>query len=533
MTTRREFLRALGVVGALAATGVGTISLSACSNGKGKPNEKEVEGPEPKPPVDNPWKDGDTEIMMATFLGNEFRRFYGKGDISKLKVKSKFRLGCSESVVGSRRKSFCGAGWTGQPTVYIEGGKVMLVLGGYDQYLRKFEAAGLKEVWRYKNDDIMKGSGTVYIDKTAPEQDRIVLLQGSRLGNGNTVAGSKIVPSFRAISYRTGKELWRFNVPKTVCYSRDNDSSPLDLGDGVLFNAVESGYGFFLSSKVSDAALLDGIKQPKVLGKVKLYEDSDAVKHGNNIVVEASPCRLGDRVFIASGAGHIYGVDIKKMEIDYDYYTGSDIDGSTVVTKENMILASIEKQYIPGRGGIVKLDPSKPASESVVWYFPTKNATVAEWQGGVIGTVAINDEYNPEKEFPDVWVTLAIDGNLYVGSQHEVSKETTPDMLNKGKYPVPKLLAKLNIGPSIATPIITSGNKIVAPTYTGLHLIQMEFVKGKAGDGATAKNAAGVEYGVRLKKLDTFNPGSFEATPIVWNDTVYCSSRDGYLYALG
>ncbi len=327
----------------------------------------------------------------------------------------------------------------------------------------------------------MKGAGSVYIDKTAPEQDRIVLLQGSRLGNGNTVSGSKIIPSFRAISYRTGKELWRFNVPKSVCYSRDNDSSPLYLGNGMLFNAVESGYGFFLSSKISDAALLDGIKQPKVLGKVKLYEDSDAVKHGNNIVVEASPARIGDRVFIASGAGHIYGININKMEIDFDYFTGSDIDGSTVITKENMILATIEKQYVPGRGGVVKLDPSKPGPDSVVWYFPTKNASVAEWDGGVIGTVAINDEYNPDKQYPDIWITLAIDGNLYVGSQHELSGETTLDMLNKKKHPVPKLLAKMNVdprSPHLSSPAVT---RLSLPLITDFISFRWSLLKAKKG----------------------------------------------------
>ncbi|GAB1351223.1 hypothetical protein MASR1M107_34380 [Ignavibacteriales bacterium] len=531
MTTRRDFLRALGIITAVTATGAGSISILGCSKGNGQIPGAVDEKPALPP---NPWVDGDTEVLMSTFLGNECRRFYGKGDVNKLKIKSKFRLGCSESVVGSRRKSFCGAGWTGAPTVYMEAGKLMLVLGGYDQYLRKFEADGLKEVWKYKNNDIMKGAGSVYIDTTAAEPNRIVLLQGSRLGNGNSVQGSKVIPSFRAISYRTGKEIWKFNVPKSVCYSRDNDSSPLYLGDGMLFNAVESGFGFFLSSKISDAAMLDGINQPKVLGKVKLFEDSDAAKHGNNIVVEASPARMGDRLFIASGAGHIYGIDIKKMAIDYDYYTGSDIDGSTVVTKDNKIIATIEKQYIPGKGGVLKLDPSKPAEDSVEWFFPTKNTTVAEWQGGIIGTAAINDEYNPNNEYPAIWITLAIDGNLYVGSQHELSGDTTLDTLNKKKCAVPKLLAKIYVGPSIGSPIITSGNKIVAPTYNGLHLVQMEFVKGKKGDGETAKNAAGVEYGVKLKKLETFHSDtSFEATPVVWNDTVYCSSRDGYLYALG
>lgn len=532
MTTRREFLRAMGIIGAATAAGAGTLSMLGCDSGKVKANGNS-EDPK-KEPAFNPWVDGNTEVLMSTFLGNEFRRFYGKGDVNRLSIKSKFRLGCSQSTVSSRTKSFCGAGWTGQPTVYMENGKLMIVLGGYDQYLRKFEADGLKEVWKYKNDDIMKGGGSVYIDTTAPENDRIILLQGSRLGNGNTVRGSKVIPSFRAVSYRTGKEIWRFNVPLSVCYSRDNDSSPLYLGDGMIFNAVESGYGFFLSSKVNEAAMLDGIKQPKVLGKVKLYDDADAAKHGNNIVVEASPARSGDRVFIASGAGHIYGVDIKKMEIEFDLYVGSDIDGSTVVTKDNKILCTIEKQYVPGRGGVMKLNPEKPADESVEWYFPTKNTNVAEWAGGVIGTVCINDEYNLNNDFPAVWATLAIDGNLYVGSQHELSGETTLDMLNKKKYSVPKLLAKIYVGPSISTPIFTSGNKIVAATYNGLHLVQMEFVRGKTGDGATAKNAAGVEFGVKLKKLDTFHPDtSFEATPIVWDNTVYCSSRDGYLYALG
>ncbi len=142
MTTRREFLRALGIMGALAATGAGTISLSACNNGNSQ-DQRPVEGPEPEP-KDDPWSDGNTQIMMSTFLGNEFRRFYGKGDVSKLRVKSKFRLGCSESVVGKKRKSFCGAGWTGQPSVYLEGGKVMLVLGGMISIFASLKLRALK-----------------------------------------------------------------------------------------------------------------------------------------------------------------------------------------------------------------------------------------------------------------------------------------------------------------------------------------------------------------------------------------------------
>ncbi|OQY72804.1 MAG: hypothetical protein B6D45_08760, partial [Ignavibacteriales bacterium UTCHB3] len=152
----------------------------------------------------------------------------------------------------------------------------------------------------------------------------------------------------------------------------------------------------------------------------------------------------------------------------------------------------------------------------------------------IIGTAIINDEYNPEGEYPPIWATLAIDGNLYVGSQTELSGEKAKDMLNQKEHPVPKLLAKIYVGPSIATPIFTSGNKIVAPTYNGLHLIQMEYVKGKSAGKETAKNAKGEEYGIKLTKLETFLPGnSFEATPLIWEDTLFCACRDGYLYSFG
>ena len=62
--------------------------------------------------------------------------------------------------------------------------------------MRKIDIATNKEVWRYKFDDIIKGSSTIYIDQKASAENRIVILQGSRSGGG----GKKVVPSFRAIS---------------------------------------------------------------------------------------------------------------------------------------------------------------------------------------------------------------------------------------------------------------------------------------------------------------------------------------------
>ncbi|MCK6605477.1 MAG: hypothetical protein L6Q59_11325 [Ignavibacteriaceae bacterium] len=529
---RRDFLKKAAQLGAVSFVGasVPTFLLTACDS-KGNSHSTPQALP---PPAKNPFADGDTEILIRTFLGNETRRFYGKGTPKGLNVINKFYLDCGRTIVGTTTKHWCGAGWTGQPTIIKEKDKLNLVIGAYDHNLRRIDVNSFKEVWKYKNDDVMKGSSSVYIDETAPFDDRVVVLQGSRLGKGKVVYSDNLVPSLRAVSFRTGKELWKLNVPRTECYSRDNDSSPIYLGNGMLFNAVESGFGMFMSSKVSDKSLIDGIEQPKIFGKVKLYNTEDVAAHGNNIVVEASPARLDDMIYIASGAGHIYGIDINKMEVVFDFFTGTDIDGTTVISKDGKVYCALEKQYVPGQGGILKLNPLKPAKDSVEWFFPTKNTNVADWQGGVIGTCSLNDDYNPDGEIPRLFATLAIDGNLYVGSQDVVTGEKVNDTLMKNQYDTPVLAAKAYIGASISTPIFTEGNKIVAPTYNGLYLYQLIFEKANNSKEKLPVNAKGDKFKVKLEKLAHFNEKtSFEATPVVWDGLIYQCCRDGYLYQLG
>ncbi|MCZ0898821.1 hypothetical protein ON021_23605, partial [Microcoleus sp. HI-ES] len=202
--------------------------------------------------------DPEIELLVPTFLGNDKRRFYGRGVPKSLKLIDKFQLGSGRTFLGRRSVVWSGAGWTGQPTITRDGGKTYLIIGAYDHNLRKIDIATNKEVWRYKFDDIIKGSSTIYIDQKASAENRIVILQGSRSGGG----GKSVVPSFRAISFRTGKELWKLDIRKTPSYSRDNDSSALDLGGGVLFNAGENAIGYFLDSSTSSAKIKQGIKQP-------------------------------------------------------------------------------------------------------------------------------------------------------------------------------------------------------------------------------------------------------------------------------
>ena len=138
-----------------------------------------------------------------------------------------------------------------------------------------------------------------------------------------------------------------------------------------------------------------------ILAQRLLLGDDRARIHGRNLVLEASGAAVGDRIYIASGAGHVYGLRaVGPGSVQWDYYTGSDIDGTAVPTDDGKLLVAVEKQYIPGRGGVLCLDPSRPPAKAAEWFFPTGDRKVGEWAGGVIGSAAVNDAYNGRRQVP-------------------------------------------------------------------------------------------------------------------------------------
>lgn len=119
--------------------------------------------------------DPEIELLVPTFLGNDQRRFYGRGIPKSLKLIDKFQLGSGRTFLGRKSVVWSGAGWTGQPTITRDRGKTYLIIGAFDYNLRKIDLATNKEVWRYKFDDILKGSPTIYIDEKAAPENRIVI----------------------------------------------------------------------------------------------------------------------------------------------------------------------------------------------------------------------------------------------------------------------------------------------------------------------------------------------------------------------
>lgn len=453
------------------------------------------------------------KVIIPTFLGNEQRNYYGEDPPDTLEVLWKLYLGEGKTVISRKLGSriWAGAGWTGQPLLIQEDSSLYLIQGAYDHNLKKINAETGKIIWQYKFDDVVKGTGTIWeAPDTFPPENRLIILQGSRLGVGNYL-DSKHIPSYRAISYYSGLELWRLDVKWTDSYSRDADGSALIIND-TAYIGLENSLFTILNPSPYKASVINGMLQPEIIQETKLYTKSDVTNHKNNVVTESSPCLIDSTIYIASGSGHIYGYSLKEKKLVWDFYIGSDIDGSAVVTYDKCILVSVEKQYIEGHGGVFKLDPYKTPENAVEWYFPTEDIEYASWEGGIIGSCAVNDHYN-DSITPYLAAFSAIDGYLYVVQHDSLNNTKRVDgPAKEHKYPSPQLVFKYKIGSSISTPLLFQ-NKLVAASYSGIYLFEYD-------------------KDLNFKLLSKF-PASFESTPIVYDGKVFIASRNGYFYCLG
>ncbi len=447
-------------------------------------------------------------IINSSFLHNASRNYYGDSLPERLDVIWKHKLGQGYTRIGKDSFLWKGAGWTGQPLLAEENGKLFIIQGAYDHHLKKINAQTGELVWQYKFDDVIKGTGSIWInpDATSPK-DFCIVMQGSRAGKNNY---SKTIPSFKAISYLTGEPCWHMNSSRTRCYSRDVDASCLVLND-TAYIGLENGIFTVFDPNPKNAHEQQELLQPYIFkNSDTLYYKSDIKKHGGNLVTEASPVLLGNHIYIASGSGHIWGYNLDTDSIDWDFFVGSDIDGTPTITVDSCLLIAIEKQYIKGNGGLLKIDPSLPPSKAVKWYFPTDSIGFEDWEGGIIGSAATNLSSRTEQQ-PHLAVFTGLDGFLYV--LDVLNTEGTSVLFDgKTKVPSPKLIWKHKTGPSISTPIIIN-NRIVAATYKRTYLFEFD---------------AQLQF-----KLLAEEKIRCESTPVAYRGRVYLPSRNGYLYCLG
>jgi outer membrane protein assembly factor BamB len=491
-------------------------------------------GPVPPPPAPAVAGDG---VKVGTFLGNYGRRYYGQGPAPRrLDVLWKVRLGSGMSsgrYATDKPSRYAGSGWTGQAGVVVDGGKTYLVASGYDYNLRKIDAATGKVVWAYEFDDIIKSSPAVFRNPapTGPD-DRYIVVAGSRRGYPKAVDDPSIAP-LRALTFGSGKELWRQPVPRTKDYSRDCDGSGF-MYDGVFYIGVESGY-FYALDPLRTTAWLEW-KKPVVDHQVLLLGDRRNAGHKDDLSLEASPSALGKNLYIASGAGHVYGLRRWDLKVVWDCFVGADLNGTPIPTGKGLLLQGVEKQYVKGKGGMLALDPKKPADEATVWFFPTGDRKVGDWAGGVVGSAAVNDTTNEGGRYPALCAFNAVDGYMYLVSQDATSDQTVAGpMLQKG-WKTPVQVTRVWNGGSISTPIIVGDTLISAGYDQRVHLYDLVYAEARQGDAGAlpSANGDGGYWTVALQERDQFfTGGGFESTPTLWDGRVYVGCRDGWFYCLG
>jgi outer membrane protein assembly factor BamB len=475
-------------------------------------------------------------VKVSTFLGDETRRVYGLGPPPKrldLIWKTTIGSGLTAPVDPSKPNApWSGMGWTGQPVIVRDQGKLYLLAGGFDRNLHKIELETGRVVWEYAFDDIIKSSPTVIEDPHPDsEKEKYLVLAGSRRGWPSSFTDPALAP-YRAVSFGTGKEVWRLPVPLTASYSRDVDGSGF-FYNRRMFSGVESGWFYKLDP--FKTAAWNGHRTPEIIAQRLLVGDpQDATAHGGNLVLEASPSLLDGIVYISSGSGHVYGMRRSDLKVVWDYRTGSDLDGTPVPTISGRLLVAVEKQYINGHGGVLMLDPKETGSAAVKWFFPTGDRALADWLGGVIGSVAVNDAYDPWGRHPRLAAFLAIDGNLYVVAQDAKAGGKVPGPNLDGPYPTPRLVAQFNLGGGISTPIMVDDTIVAAGYDNTVHLYAVKWSPAQKGDEGALKSPSGDWFTVDIVQKASFSGGgSFESTPVMWQGRIFIGSRDGSLYCIG
>jgi outer membrane protein assembly factor BamB len=450
--------------------------------------------------------------LIKTYLGDEQRNYYGNSAPSKLSVKWKTHLGTGDTMIGDKKKTWSGAGWTGQPLVISENGELYLIQPTLSHNLRKIRARDGKIIWSCYLGNVIKGTPTFVTTTNRTPEKKFLIISGSRRG-ANTDFLKDPAYSLHAISYLTGKKIWQHDSTLTFCNSRDVDASGIMI-DSKFCIPTENGQLLYLNPDPAKAKLnpATGVLEPHIHKEYTLFKTIDTQTHGRELSCESSPTVIDGVAYTAAGAGRIYGHTAGIFGQKWNFNVGGDLNGTMPLTNDKHLLLGIEKQFIVGQGGVMKIKPRG----KIQWFHPLPNKKWYEWAGGMIGSPAVNHRTSKGSNISgDLACFAGIDGNLtLINHKKIIPNKRVWGPNQKKQYPTPLVLdtKKLPTG-SISTPLFI-GNKIIIGYDNGLDLYL-------------------VTPDHKLQLLDRLKGPMFDATPTAWNNRIYAASKNGYLYCLG
>ena len=464
-------------------------STAPTSGGQGR-----QPGTIPGSTVGQPWG---SVAGLTMFRGNPTRTFYGTGPISdspKVAWTYPDNGMCSESTNLGVTTVWCGMGWTGQPAVWDrEDGVTELIFGAYDGAVHFVDAETGEDLRQpFVTGDLIKGSVSLDPDGFP------LLYTGSRDNKLRIIALDRDEP----------QELWSidaYDVEGT--WNDDWDSNPLIIddvmyvgGENSWFFAYELNRGYDASGQVT--------VEPRRLVAMPGYDAALRERAGPNLSIENSVAAYEERVYFANSVGRVVGLDVSNIRegeapVVFDYWAGGDIDASIVIDEEGRLYVSVNvkpaqvgQEYRTSEnisrtrelGQLLKLDPYADG-DPLVW-----GVDLASDGGEDSGT----------------WATPALHGdvlytNTHLGSLIAVDRATGDILWQDG-----------TVGwHSWSSPAVVDDTLVVATCAGDLRGYSLE-------DPRSPTRMWSVSLG----------ESCLEATPAVWNGTMFVGSRDGYLRAI-
>ena len=422
---------------------------------------------------------------LITFRGNPTRTFYGTGPAVRsnpiqLWAFPKDTDMCGTTSVSSELETWCGNGWTGQPTVIERTGRTWVITGGYDHNIHFVDAAtGERIIPDFVTGDLVKGSLSLDPDGYP------LVYSGSRDG------------FFRIISYDGAEpvELWRLDADSiSPTYGDDDwDSAGLVIDDYLFqngengnFHVIKLNRGYDTLGKVTVA--------PELLHHIPSW-DSELQQVASDFSVENSVAIYGNIAYFANSSGLVQGWDLTGLKAGqaptrtFRFWTGDDVDATITIDEDGMLYVGVEYEKHNARsqdvGQMLKLDPSKP-EDPIVWRAYDIVAGVA----GIWGTPAL---------YKDI-VIFGTDAGDVLGLDRATGQERW----------------RFHVVRAWSSPVVVDDVLFIGDCTGNLYAYDV------ADTAATPVHLWGMKVG-----------GCIEATPAVWKGVLYFADRWGKLYAIG
>ncbi len=446
------------------------------------------------PPYDgwvNPASSGrmwsDTVPGVITFRGNPTRSFYGTGPMPAApQVLWSFPDEggmCGQSTDGSGTSTWCGTGWTGQPSVWERDGKTWVAFGAYDYDVHWLDGdTGERLLPDFATGDIIKGSVTVDPDGFP------LLYTGSRDNYYRVIATDRPEPT----------ELWKINAKAVspTMWNDDWDGSGLIIddylfegGENSQFHIVKLNRGYDEAGQVT--------ANPELVFNTPSWDDELLDDVGDNqMSVENSVAISGNTVYFANGGGLVQGWDISGLKNgetptrNFRFWAGDDIDASIVIDSDGFLYVGAEYERANARatevGQIFKLDPSKP-DDPLVWSIKDQTGG----KSGIWGT-------------PALWKDV-----LYVPTNGG-------EVLGIDRMSGEVLWRKDLGSQTWQSPVVVDDVLVMGDCEGVLH----------GYDVSDTRVDPPELWTVQIE-------GCIESTPAVWNGRIYVGARGGKFYAIG